>query len=684
MVVSVPKIAFCIAVLSMVFAVSLGLDFDSRPELLLDKSAPHIGADRIQSMGYSGKGVAVAVIDTGIDFAHPDLHGFSEDGKVIGGHNFVSESEPPGDRNGHGTQVAGIIAANGNVTGIAPDSKILSYKVSDDGESVSSELIARAIHRAIEDGADIINISLGVNKTNSRIDSAVNEAVERGVVVVVAAGNDGPMPGTIGSPGRNPNAITVGATYNNITSSLVSTLEVDGRQYQIIPMLGVSAIQEPITGEVIFGNYGRDYDYDAIDVAGSIVLAERGSGGGDEVVYFAEKEFNAANAGARAVVVYNNEPGLYLGDVSESVTIGGYAPRIPIVSLSQKDGMEIREALGGGARGTLNVFYNPDYVAFFSSRGPASPFFVKPDLVAPGAFINSTDVGGIYNFSSGTSFAAPHVSGSAALLLEKHPGLGPGQLKSLLATTAVPVTDAYGNGFPTADAGAGRLSLENAFNAEIIVEPAFLIMVFSPAEREQAASLSLGRIGGGQVGDISVDIESPEFIETEYAFDGHVLEVRGAISDAGFGDFEGGVGIRHNDAEYRIPIVFKHTQGSVTPDETQGLISFEIVEPEGWRYAKISVINEETGESSTTSLTPRRDSTITIPEPGRYWIESSISVDGQTQYAYDTIHVRAVQAGPGISSALDVPEGPVYIVAVIASMVAAAGMGFRVSGRRSP
>jgi len=345
--VSVSRVVFGVAVLSAVLAVSSALDFDSGPELLIDRSVPYIGADRIQAGGYSGEGVTIAVIDTGVDFAHPDLRGFSDGGKAAGGHNFVNESEPPSDRNGHGTQVAGIIAAGGDVKGIAPDSKILSYKVSDDGESVSSELIVRAIHKAVEDGADIINISLGVNKTNSRIDSAVNEAMEKGVLVVVAAGNDGPMPETIGSPGRNPNAVTVGATYNNITSSLVSTLEVGDRQYQIIPMLGVSAIPEPVGGEVVFGGYGRDYDFEGIDAAGSILLVERGSDREGEVVYFAEKEFNAANAGARAVVVYNNEPGLYLGDVSESLTLEGYSPRIPIVSLSQKDGLEIREALDG-------------------------------------------------------------------------------------------------------------------------------------------------------------------------------------------------------------------------------------------------------------------------------------------------------------------------------------------------
>ena len=82
--------------------------------------------------------------------------------KIIGGYDFVDNDEMPEDTNGHGTQVAGIIASNGNLKGIAPNSKILMYKVSEDGESVPSHLIIKAIEKSIEDNADIINISLGI------------------------------------------------------------------------------------------------------------------------------------------------------------------------------------------------------------------------------------------------------------------------------------------------------------------------------------------------------------------------------------------------------------------------------------------------------------------------------------------------------------------------------------------
>ena len=186
--------------------------------ILVNNSGPFIGTSIPYQSGYDGNGIVVSIIDTGIDLNHPDL-----EGKIIGGYDFVDNDEIPEDTNGHGTQVAGIIAANGNLKGIAPNSKILMYKVSEDGESVPSHLIIKAIEKSIEDDADIINISLGINQTNTKIDQAVNNAVKNNIFVVTAAGNFGPKLSTIGSPGMNPNVITVGATFNNVTSSIVST-----------------------------------------------------------------------------------------------------------------------------------------------------------------------------------------------------------------------------------------------------------------------------------------------------------------------------------------------------------------------------------------------------------------------------------------------------------------------------
>ena len=135
--------------------------------LYLEKSVPHVGADFV-SGGPDGEGILIAVIDTGINHEHPDLAGFGPDGKVAGGHNFIDPFLPPLDTNGHGTQVAGIIAANGGIRGVAPEARLLAYKVSEDGEGVSPDLIVRALRMAVDAGADIINISLGVKQDQRR------------------------------------------------------------------------------------------------------------------------------------------------------------------------------------------------------------------------------------------------------------------------------------------------------------------------------------------------------------------------------------------------------------------------------------------------------------------------------------------------------------------------------------
>ncbi|MDR3782734.1 MAG: S8 family serine peptidase, partial [Candidatus Nitrosotalea sp.] len=253
-----------------------------------------VGVQIPRQHGLNGQGVKVGIIDTGIDFNHPDLRGYGSLGKVFGGYNYVDTSEKPLDINGHGTEVAGIVGASGNFSGMAPKSQLFAYKVSSTGEAVSSEYIIQAISQAIEDKMNVINISLGVNRTNDGLENAVDEAVKKGIVVVSAAGNNGPDNETIGSPGRDFNVITVGASYNNITSSLVSTFEIESKQYDAIPMLGVSALQNSIEGKIIYGGYGRLKDLENLDVKGTILLEQRGSDVKNERVFFSEKEKNAA------------------------------------------------------------------------------------------------------------------------------------------------------------------------------------------------------------------------------------------------------------------------------------------------------------------------------------------------------------------------------------------------------
>ncbi len=536
--------------------------------ILVNNSGPFIGTSISYQSGYDGSGIVVSIIDTGIDLNHPDL-----EGQIIGGYDFVDNDEIPEDTNGHGTQVAGIIASNGNLKGISPNSKILMYKVSEDGESVPSHLIIKAIEKSIEDNADIINISLGINQTNTKIDQVVNKAVKNNIFVVTAAGNFGPELSTIGSPGINPNAITVGATFNNVTSSLVSTFEIEDKTFNVFPMVGTQALTEPITSQIIFGKYGRVNDLLEGNFQDSIMLIERGSDIENEIVYFSDKEKNAANVGARAIIVYNNEPGIFFGELIHEYVDEGYEPTIPALSVSRDDGLIIKEILQSDTKGTLDVFYHPDFVAYFSSRGPVSPFYIKPDLVAPGAFINTTDINGDYKISSGTSFAAPHVAGTAALILQKNPELTPQELKSILMTTSEIVYDQFDDRFPIEVSGNGRIDASKAINAELIIMPANLIFDLSSTNQIQTKHLKINGIDGESM---SIRFEESHIVDFDYSLDDENMGINAKLTEQSLGDFESRIIINHNEIDYHIPIIVRVSEGAITINEDGGKLGIDI------------------------------------------------------------------------------------------------------------
>ncbi len=648
-------------------------DWDDQGRTYLENSAPHIGTDIPRTDGIDGAGITVAVIDTGVDFNHPDLAGWGKDGKVVGGHNFIQQDTPPLDTSGHGTQVAGIIAADGKLVGIAPKARILAYKVSEDGEGVSSDLIVRAIGMAVEDGADIINISLGVNSTNTKIDRAVNQAVENGVLVVVAAGNDGPEPETIGSPGRSINALTVGATYNNITTSLVATLEIGEEQYTVIPMVGSPTLDEPITEEIVFGGYGKSTDLEGGVEEDSIVLVERGSDVEGQMLYFSIKEKNAADAGAKALIVYNNESGLFLGELIHEFIEPGYEPRIPVVSIDREDGLEIRERTD--SNGTMHLFYNPDFVVHFSSRGPVSPFYVKPDIMAPGAYINTTQNGSTYNITSGTSYAAPHVTGAAALLLQKNPDLDNGQIRSLLMTTVKPVSNAYGAEFSIQGAGSGRLNLAGAYEANLIVTPPNIVTSMSPYRTTSEHRIEMMPIGGGGMpDDVSVKFEGSESIKFDHSRYGNMLHVKMSMAGEDFGDHEGRVVVSHGQARYSVPILVHYTPGSISTSQENQRLLFEVHHQDQWDFAKISVINSMDGRVRTVTATPDRDASIEVYRNAVYWIDARIVSDGNASEAYSTVTVDWLAEDRDGPEPIDISARHVGIIVVITAAVGMAGV----------
>ncbi len=166
-------------------------------------------------------------------------------------------------------------------------------------------------------------------------------------------------------PGRNFGSVTVGATYNNLTSSLVATLEVDEKPYTVIPMVGSTKLEEPVIGKIIFGGFGKIENLKEIDVENTILIVERGSDVEGELLYFSIKENNAANAGAKALIVYNNRPGIFLGELIHEFMESEYKPQIPVVSIDREEGLEIIESIKNGNEATMHLFYNPRFCSTF-------------------------------------------------------------------------------------------------------------------------------------------------------------------------------------------------------------------------------------------------------------------------------------------------------------------------------
>ena len=202
-------------------------------ELHLMDAAPLINAtlawQLIDSNGLSvtGRGIKIAIIDTGVNYTHPDLGGCTQEQflamqctKVIGGYDFSDNDDDPMDYQGHGTHVASTAAGRGALFGIAPDAQIVAYKVF---PWATDDVIISAIERAVDpnqdgdfsDHYDIISMSLGYmgGTPDDPVPKAADEAADAGVVVVVSAGNSGPWSQSIGCPGCARKVITVGATY---------------------------------------------------------------------------------------------------------------------------------------------------------------------------------------------------------------------------------------------------------------------------------------------------------------------------------------------------------------------------------------------------------------------------------------------------------------------------------------
>ena len=312
-------------------------------------------------------------------------------------------------------------------------------------------------------------------------------------------------------------------------------------------------------------------------------------------------------------------------------------------------------------RSTLNLFFNPDYLAHFSSRGPVSPFYIKPEIVAPGAYINTTQSNAGYNFTSGTSYAAPHVSGAAALLLQKNPELHHHEIKSLLLTTVEPVSDAYGNEFSIQETGAGRLNIAKAFDAKLIIEPPNFVALTSSDNKVFEKQFQLKSLDGTW-GGFDVTFDGPEFIGFGGELvDENILNVKMSVLEDNFGEHEGKIRISHEGTQYVVPFILHYTPGSVSIVQQNEKLFFDIYHPEEWSFAKIAITNSEDGRIDTITATPDKAASIDVYENAEYWVDAKIRVNGNTSSAYNTIDIKTIEERERLD--FDIPERQMGIIA---------------------
>lgn len=233
---------------------------DGTRKASLDKSVPQIGAPTAWAKGYTGKGVKIAVLDTGVDADHPDLKT-----QVIAAKNFSTAADAD-DHFGHGTHVASIAAgtgakSHGKYKGVAPGAKILNGKVLDDTGSGDDSGILAGMEWAAEQGADIVNLSLGGQDTPGidPLEAEVNKlSEEKGILFAIAAGNDGPE--SIGSPGSAEDALTVGAVDDKDKLADFSSTgpTVDGTIKPDVTAPGVDITAAAAPGSVIDQEVGEN------------------------------------------------------------------------------------------------------------------------------------------------------------------------------------------------------------------------------------------------------------------------------------------------------------------------------------------------------------------------------------------------------------------------------------------
>ncbi|KAG8419116.1 hypothetical protein J3459_022471 [Metarhizium acridum] len=498
--------------------------------------------DKLRDKGITGKGVKIALLDSGIDYEHPALGGCFGPGCLVSfGADLLKNEPTPKDCNGHGTQVAGIIAAKPNplgFTGAAPGVQLGMYRVACN-EVLPSDILVEAIHLALKEGVDIISSSVGNpgGWPDSLLSKTAMRAVDQGVVFVQGAGNDGE--GGLFSnldPAVSPGVISVGMMQNSVVPSLLnaSKYTIDNEPEVAFPFYPTRP----------YGDFtGSPMEVYAPSVAGSSAAASEDVHAcgpfqdntpdlSDKLVLMRvtrdEGECNfqvrikaAREKGAKSFIIYLKDQkarGVDLPTLADGVVAVGFLDSDVATSMLEaiKAGRKV-VVTAFPSQGNVPLLYreqpnrNAGAVSALSSWGPSWNLGLKPSLAAIGEQVVTTSwrVGNAsgYGIRRGTSSSAPLIAGIVALIIEarrsKTAGsLGPVDIQNLLVSHSHPQLYHDGKNFlsylaPVAQQGGGLVRAYDAANAMTLVAPASLN--FNDTEH-RVPSLSFTLKNVGQVG----------------------------------------------------------------------------------------------------------------------------------------------------------------------------------------
>lgn len=553
----------------------------------------------------AGEGIRVAVIDSGIDLTNPffDDTGLpaqsqidecddqdddpttpDTNNKVVVCRVFASGVAGPGPELiiDHGTHVAGTIGGRFDTTGtvagtgvtltglsgVAPGVTLGNYNVFPGigagfvafGGSAFSHDIAAALDAAVADGMHVANMSLGgsVQGPHDLLAEASNAAVDAGMVVVVAAGNSGPGDATVESPGSAAKVITAGASTN--PHFIGVSVAVDGGATIGGAVGDFDPFSSPVTADYTVTTPANGCTAISEDLTGKIALIDRG------VCAFTVKIRNAEAAGAVGVIVVNS----VAGDPTSMGHDGTDPfPGIPAVMVGIDEGNAMKPSGTVTVDGTAAAEFvsaNADILAGFSSHGP-TPFtnLIKPDLTAPGVNVASSVFGGQFAFFQGTSMATPHLSGVAALLLDRFPGATPAEVKSRMANNAVrvvtdPVTGAADPGVMAR--GGGRVDVVAAFDATSWFDPVSVSFGEVRANRPFSQTATVAVNGSpATTAEVLFADPAPAGLSLTATASGDAVTLSMTIDrTVGNGDYEGDVRITSEDGSaYLIPFFVRVT-----------------------------------------------------------------------------------------------------------------------------